>query len=87
MNSPISRDLSNVNAAEAEYATTIAAEEEEEIGPIDEEENADGEDRSLFEFVRIPCAKPLSQFWIQCISSSFLTNQDIRRHSLCEARD
>ena len=50
MNSPISRDLSNINAAEAE-AATIEAEEEEEFGVVEEEEDTDESDQSLFEFV------------------------------------
>ena len=50
-NSPISRDLSNINAAEAESAA-IEAEEEEEFGPIDEDDDTDDSNQSLFEFVR-----------------------------------
>ncbi|EJK76379.1 hypothetical protein THAOC_01861, partial [Thalassiosira oceanica] len=51
MNSPITRDLSNLNAAEAESAT-IAAEAEEEFGLVDEEDDTDdSSNQSLFEFI------------------------------------
>ena len=56
MSSPISRDMSNNNAAEAE-SETIAAQEEEEFGLVDEDDDTDDSDRTLFEFVSITSAK------------------------------
>lgn len=53
MSSPISRDLSNNNAAGAESALIEA----QEGGPIDEANDSDDSDASLFKFVRVQVQK------------------------------
>lgn len=75
MNSPISRDLSSNNAAEAESAI-IEAEEEDEFGPIDENDDTDDSD-SLFEFVRVSSTKNFESIFDPSLISYFFSNQDI----------